>query len=199
MPKPVILASGSKTRAMLLQNAGVPIEQIAPNIDETSVKQSMIFEGAPPDKIAGTLAEMKALKIANKQPERLILGSDQVLCCEDQLLDKPHNLEEAKTQLKFLRGKKHQLITLAVIVEHSQPVWSHMSRATLQMRDFSDTFLDTYIDQHGSGLTETVGSYKLEQGGAQLFSRVEGDYFSILGLPLLEVLGFLRTRGTVPE
>ena len=199
MNEPLILASGSETRALLLKNAGVEIETVAPNIDEASIKLSMLAENAPPDQIAGTLAEMKAKKIGNKHPTRLVIGSDQVLVCEGKLFDKPNDIDEARHQLTMFRAKKHQLVTLVVAIEHTRPVWRHMSRANLQMRDFSDTFLNSYIDQNSEGLTDTVGGYKLEQGGAQLFTRVDGDYFSILGLPLLELLGFLRTRGIVPE
>ena len=199
MTDPLILASGSKTRATLLRNAGVSVEAIAPNVDEASVKLAMLAENAPPDQVAGTLAEMKAMKIANKHPTRLVIGSDQVLVCDGKVFDKPKNIAEARDHLTTLRGKKHQLVTLVVAIEQTRPVWRHMSRANLQMRDFSDTFLDSYLDQYSESLTDTVGGYKLEEGGAQLFTRVEGDYFSILGLPLLEVLGFLRTRGIVSE
>lgn len=199
MSETIILASGSKTRAKLLQDAGVQIETIAPNIDEDSVKKAMLAEKALPDQIAGTLAEMKASKISNKNPNRLVLGSDQILVCEGKLFDKPKDIDDARDQLKILRGKSHQLITLVVAFEQTREVWRNMSRSNLVMRDFSDIFLDSYIDQQGQGLTDTAGAYKLETSGSQLFTRVDGDYFSILGLPLLEVLGFLRTRGIVQE
>lgn len=199
MSEIIILASGSKTRAKLLQDAGVQIETIAPNIDEDSVKKAMLAEKALPDQIAGTLAEMKASKISNKYPNRLVLGSDQILVCEGKLFDKPKDIDDARDQLKILRGKSHQLITLVVAFEQTREVWRNMSRSNLVMRDFSDMFLDSYIDKQGQGLTDTVGAYKLETSGSQLFTRVDGDYFSILGVPLLEVLGFLRTRGIVQE
>ncbi len=199
MPDPLILASGSATRAGLLGSAGIAFQQIPAHIDEAAIKSAMQAEAAPPDQIASTLAELKAEKIANKHPDRLILGADQVLVCENRLFDKPTDTADARAQLETLRGKSHQLLTISVAYEHARPVWRHLERATLTMRDFSDSFLDTYLETHRDDLTDTVGGYKLEKGGAQLFSRVSGDYFSILGLPLLQVLAFLRTRGIAEE
>lgn len=199
MTQPLILASGSQARADLLRNAGIAFEQIPAHIDEASIKSSMQAEAAPPDRIAGTLAELKTQKIANKYPDRLILGADQVLVCDNRLFDKPVNTKDARAQLETLRGQTHQLLTIAVVFENARPVWRHLDRATLTMRDFTGAFLDTYLKTHEHDLTDTVGAYKLEKGGAQLFSRVSGDYFSILGLPLLQVLAFLRTRGIAEE
>ena len=128
-----------------------------------------------------------------------MLGADQVLVQAGTLYDKPADLPEARAQLSALRGKTHELLSAAVIYEGGRPVWRHIGRAQLIMREFSDIFLDTYIDRHGDDLLATVGCYKLEADGACLFSRVQGDYFSILGLPLLEVLQFFRTRGVIQE
>lgn len=191
----LILASGSTIRAEMLRNAGVEVETLVARVDETTIKGAMLAENARPRDIADTLAEMKARRVAMKHPETLVLGADQVLVCDGQLYDKPETVEEARAQLKSLRGKAHELLSAAVIFENGAPVWRHIGRAQLMMREFSDEFLDAYVTAQGDDLLTTVGAYKLEGAGAQLFSRVQGDYFSVLGLPLLEVLEFLRSRG----
>lgn len=194
MMKKMILASGSSIRAEMLRNAGVNIEVIVAHVDEENIKASMLSQNAQARDIADTLAEMKARRVAMKTPG-LVLGADQVLVCEGKLFDKPESFEEAKSQLCALRGKNHELISAAVIFENGAPVWRHISRTRLEMRDFSDAFLENYINTQGKDLLTTVGAYKLEGMGAQLFTQIQGDYFTVLGLPLLEVLGFLRTRG----
>lgn len=191
----LILASGSTIRAEMLRNAGVEVETQVARVDEATIKGSMLAENARPRDIADTLAEMKARRVAMKHPEALVLGADQVLVCDGQLFDKPETVEEARAHLKTLRGKAHELLSAAVIFENGTPVWRHIGRAQLMMREFSDEFLDAYVAEQGDDLLTTVGAYKLEGVGAQLFSRVQGDYFSVLGLPLLEVLEFLRSRG----
>ncbi len=159
----------------------------------------MLAEAAPARDIADALAELKAHRVAARLPERLVLGADQVLVCDGRLFDKPRDLDEARRQLEALRGRSHELLAAAVVFEAGRPVWRHIGRAQLQMRPFSDAFLDAYLRAEGCDLLATVGAYRLESGGAQLFSRVQGDYFSILGLPLLELLGFLRSRGICSE
>lgn len=196
---PVLLASASAARAAMLRDCGVPIETHPANIDEAAVKAAMLAEDAPPRDISDTLADLKAQRISQRHPDRLVLGADQVLVQAGTLYDKPADLPEARAQLSALRGKTHELLSAAVIYEGGRPVWRHIGRAQLIMREFSDIFLDTYIDRHGDDLLATVGCYKLEADGACLFSRVQGDYFSILGLPLLEVLQFFRTRGVIQE
>lgn len=197
--KRFILASASEIRAQMLRDAGVEVETATARVDEDAIKASMLADKAPARDIADALAEMKARRVAMKHPEALVLGADQVLVCEGKLYDKPISGQSAREQLQSLCGTTHELISAAVIFEDGIPVWRHIGRAQLMMRPFSDAFLDAYVEEQGDDLLTTVGAYKLESIGAQLFTRVQGDYFSVLGLPLLEVLGFLRTRGVCIE
>ena len=196
---PVILASASQARARMLEAAGVSLESMVARVDEASVKEAMLAENAPPRNIADRLAELKAIKISAKHPEALVIGADQVLVCEGKLYDKPDTHDAARLQLSELKGKTHELLSACVICEGARPVWRHIGRAQLTARDFSDGFLNTYIEQAGDALLSSVGAYQLESVGAQLFSQVKGDYFTVLGLPLLEVLGYLRARGVLIE
>jgi septum formation protein len=159
----------------------------------------MLAESAPALDVADALAELKARRIATREPERLVLGADQVLECDGRIFDKPRDLAEARSQLLDLRGHTHLLLSAAVIFESGRPVWRHVGRARLEMRQFSQAFLDDYLARQSDVVTSSVGGYRLEEAGAQLFNRVHGDLFTILGLPLLEILGFLRTRGLVAE
>lgn len=183
----------------MLRRNGVPLEVIPARVDEAAIKAALLAEEAPPRDIADALAEMKAYRIAQRHPTRLVLGADQVLVQGGRLFDKAPDIEAARAQLIDLRGKTHELLSAAVIFEDGRPVWRHVGRAQLVMRDFSDAMLDDYILRHGDDLLATVGCYKLEEDGASLFSRVQGDYFSVLGLPLLEVLEFVRTREMLPR
>jgi septum formation protein len=194
---PLILASGSKTRLRMLRSAEVPVEVAVPAIDEAEVKASLRHDGAPAAKVAEILAEMKAQRIASKARGRLVLGCDQMLECDGAWFDKPASRDDARTQLRFLRGKSHSLITSAVLVRDDARLWHVTDRAELRMRAFSDEFLEWYLDQVGEDVLHSVGAYQLEWLGVQLFERVTGDYFTILGLPLLPVLGILREHGMV--
>ena len=192
----VILASTSRTRGMILTNAGVSFTAIAPGVDEDTIKASLRAEGAS---AAEALAEVKAIRLSGRHHDALVIGADQMLVSEDRWYDKPHDRAAARRQLQELRGKSHQLVTSAVVMLGGQRVWHHVERANLTMRPFSEAFLDHYLDQAGEDILSSVGAYQLEGIGAQLFSKVEGDHFVILGLPLLPLLDFLRVHGVLPQ
>jgi septum formation protein len=196
---PLILASRSPARAELLRRARVPLEVVPAAVDEAAAKAALLAEAAPPRDVADVLAGLKAQRIAARRPERLVLGADQVLVCDGRIFDKPRDLVEARAQLVALRDRSHELLSAAVVYEAAAPVWRHVGRARLAMRGFSDAFLDGYVAAEGERLLETIGGYRLEDGGAQLFARIEGDLFTVMGLPLLELLAFLRTRGICAE
>jgi len=195
----LVLASASPARAAMLAAAGVDAEVMPARIDEAAIKQAMLAEGAGPRDLADKLAEMKALRISARHPGRLVLGADQVLVHDGRVFDKAQGLTEARAHLATLRGQTHRLLSAAVVALDGQPVWRHVGVARLTMRPFSDTFLDAYLESIGELALHSVGCYHLEGPGAQLFSRVDGDYFTVLGLPLLELLGFLRAREVLPE
>ena len=191
------LASTSSIRRHLLTQAGVSFEAIASGVDEDAVKQAMLAEGASPRNQADKLAELKAFKVSQKHPG-FVLGCDQILSFEGHSFDKAETLDEAYERLSQLRGKTHSLECAAVIAKDGQAVWRLVTSPKLTMRSFSDEFLRAYLRSYGQEALSSVGCYQFEGPGAQLFERVEGDFFSILGLPLLEVLAFLRLHGEVP-
>ncbi|MEQ9505578.1 MAG: Maf family protein [Hyphomonas sp.] len=189
----VILASGSASRRALLAASGVDAEPIAPNVDEESFRTALRAEKVSVRDQAMQLAEMKAVRVSQSRPG-LVIGGDQMLALGDEAFDKPRDLAEARSHLIRLSGKSHTLETAIVVCEEGRPVWRHLARPKLTMRPLSPEFIDTYVEACGDSLLSTVGAYQLEGLGAQLFSRIEGDYFSILGLPLLPLLDYLRTR-----
>ena len=193
----LVLASASPVRARLLEAAGVPFEVSPSRVDEKAAKATLLAEGAKPRDIADALAETKALRRAIAEPDALVLGADQVLEFEGECLGKSANLDEAQVLLRRLRGKSHTLINAAVLARGGQALWRHVGTATLWMRDFSDGFLRRYLDAEGEGILGSVGCYHLEGRGTQLFSRIDGDYFTVLGLPLLPVLSALRDVGVL--
>ncbi len=197
MPEQIILASKSESRSRLLRNAGVSCEIIPSRIDEEMIKSSLDAENASPRDVADTLAEMKARKVAEKSNGRLVLGCDQVLSFKGSVLSKPQTHEEARDQLTSLRGETHQLLSAAVIYEDLKPIWRHVGVARLTMRDFSDSYRDDYIDRNWDSIRWSVGGYKIEEEGVRLFRMIQGDTFTIQGLPLLELLSYLTLRGTL--
>lgn len=192
----LILASKSAGRAHVLRAAGLAFEQIVSGVDEDAIKDSLREAGAPVGDQADALAETKAVRVSAKHGG-IVLGADQMLEIEGQPLDKAGSLEEVREQLMRLRGKTHTLHTALVACMDGAPVWRHLARPRLTMRTFSDAFLDAYIAQLGEDLLTTVGCYKIEGMGAHLFARIEGDQYSIMGMPLLPLLGWLRDRGEV--
>lgn len=193
----VVLASGSATRLKMLRDAGVPAIADPAHVDEAAIKDSLAQEGADASRVAEALAELKAVRTARRRPGMLVIGADQVLECEGRLYDKPADMDGARAQLQALRGKRHQLVTAAVAVRDGTRIWHHIERARLLMRPFSDEFLDWYLAEAGPAVLSSVGAYQLEGLGAQLFAKVEGDHFTILGLPMLQLLDFLRVQGAV--
>ena len=193
----LILASGSRTRAAMLRAAGVAFEIVPASVDEEGMKRSQTAEGADAATIAGALAELKAVRVSASNTGALVLGADQVLEFEGELISKSASMTEAAVLLRRLRGKRHVLITAAVLARGGVAVWRQVSRATLNVRDFSDAFLAEYLAQEGEDLLGSVGCYRLEGLGLQLFSRIDGDYFGILGLPMLPLLTALRDQGII--
>lgn len=191
----IILASGSETRQALLRNAGVKFETSIARIDEQSIRAALEAENASPRDIADALAEFKAQKVAMKAPDALVIGCDQTLDLDGKVLSKPTSSAAAIEQLHGLRGKTHKLFSAVVIYENAKPIWRHVGRVDLEMRDLSDGYIENYVDRNWQSIRHSVGSYKLEEEGARLFSRIGGDYFVVLGLPLLELLSYLSKRG----
>lgn len=194
----ILLASASEIRLSLLRAANVPVTARPARIDEESIRMALEAEGASPRDLADALAEMKARKIAEKEPGALVLGCDQVLEMKRRVFAKPDSPEDARAQLQTLRGQTHRLLSAAVLYENGRPVWRHVGEARLTMRDFSDAYLDDYLARNWDSLRHAVGCYKLEEEGIRLFSAVEGDHFTILGLPMLPLLSYLGIRGLIP-
>ena len=195
MSKRLILASQSEIRGKLLRNAGVSFDALPARVDEDSLKTAMLAEQAPPRDIADALAEMKAMKLSLKHPDAIVLGCDQVLEVDQQLLSKPETPEQAIEHLTLLRDKTHRLLSAAVVCEGGKPVWRHIGIVRLRMRAFSDGYRDAYVTRNWDSIRHAVGAYKLEEEGARLFSMVQGDYFNVMGLPLIELLSYLTLRG----
>ena len=195
----IVLASQSPARRAMLAAAGVAHEAVPAHVDEEGVTAGLLAEKASPERIADALAELKAVKISRKLPGVLVLGADSVVVTADgTLINKPETRENAEKQLRQLAGTTHRLLSAAVIVENGTPVWRAGGAVRLTMRPLSDAFITQYLDAEGEAVLGCVGCYRIEGLGAQLFTRVEGDQFTVRGLPLFAVLDFLRVRGVLP-
>jgi septum formation protein len=193
----VVLASTSAIRKAVLAGAGVAFEAVSPGVDETAIKDSLLAEGLSPRDVADALAEAKAVKVSLKRPG-LVIGADQTLDFEGRLVDKADTVEQARVRLKELRGKTHKLHCAMVVARDGRPIWREVVTSTLRMRPFSDAYLDAYLERNAPGVLSSVGCYQLEGEGVQLFDRIDGDYFAILGLSLIPLLDLLRRHGAVP-
>jgi len=199
MGERLIIASASPTRTRLLAAAGVKVEVEPPLVDEGAIKRA--FQGAAgvAADCALALAEAKARQVAENHRHALVVGADQILVCGNMWFDKPASLDEARVQLQALQGRAHQLVSAACVVRDEDRLWHVVSSPTLTMRRFSEAFLDAYLDAEGTEILGSVGAYRIEGRGIQLVADIEGDYFAVLGLPLLELLCFLRSRGALPS
>jgi septum formation protein len=195
--KSVILASASVSRARILRGVGLDFTTQPAAIDEAAIKDAMT--GAAADAIAAALAEAKALSVSRRYPNSLVIGADQMLECDGRLFDKPRDRAEARRHLLTLRERTHTLIAAACVAIGEAVVWRGLDHARLTMRDFSDRFLDNYLDEAGDTVLGSVGAYRVEEQGIQLFSLIDGEHFTILGLPLLDLLEFLRSQEVVLE
>lgn len=193
----VVLASASAARRDLLAGAGIAFTVDPALVDEAAVKAAMAAEGASAEDAAIALAHMKAQRISRRHAGVLVIGADQILDLEGTWFDKPADMNHARESLLALRGRAHNLATAACICRDGERIWHHVETPKLTMRDFSDGFLDNYLEDAGEGILSSVGAYRLEGNGVQLFARIEGSHFTILGLPLLALLDVLRANGVV--
>jgi len=198
MSRPLILASASKSRAALLRAAGIAVEIVPAHADEEAVKNALKAEGATAAQCAETLAELKAVQVSQRHDNALVIGADQMLECEGVWFDKPADMAGARNHLVNLRGKTHVLPTAVCVALNGARIWHHVATPRLTVRAYSDAFMADYLKSAGPAVLSSVGAYQLEGLGAQLFSKIEGDFFTILGLPLLPLLAFLREHEVVP-
>lgn len=194
---PVILASGSRFRAEMLRAAGVAFGVVVPGVDEAAVRESLGAEGASADEVAIVLGELKAIAVSQQRPDALVIGSDQMLDCNGVWFEKPVDRDHARASLTALAGRDHRLVTSAVVARGGERIWHASQSVRMRMRPLSDDFIERYLDAVGDDVLASVGAYQLEGLGAQLFTAVEGDYFTVLGLPLLPLLDFLRVHGVL--
>ncbi|WP_010141507.1 Maf family protein [Oceanicola sp. S124] len=197
MPAKILLASGSTIRADLLRGAAVPFEVEKARVDEEAITAALVAEGDSPRDIADALAEAKAAKVGRKYPDSFVIGCDQTCDIEGQILGKPESAEAAREQIMLLAGRSHKLHSAAVIFNDGKPVWRKVSTVKLTMRIPSPEYLASYIDRNWPQIGQSCGAYQLEGEGARLMTKVEGDYFAVLGLPLLEILDYLTLRGAL--
>ena len=199
MVMPVILASGSEIRAQMLRQAGVDFDVQVARVDEQMIREALVADGALPRDIADALAESKARKVAQKNYNAFVIGCDQVLEFNGNLLSKPKSPDEAIDQIIAMRGERHTLLSAAVIYNEGKPIWRHVGQVRLRMRDATDAYISGYVERNWDSIQNSVGGYKLEEEGVRLFHSVEGDYFNVLGMPLLQLLAFLTLRGVIEQ
>ncbi len=193
----LMLASASQSRRTLMENAGLQFETEAARIDERAAEAGIAGEPLPPDRLALELARLKARDVASRNPGALVVGCDQTMSLDDILFHKPADIDEARRNLQTLRGRTHRLNSAVVLVRDNRVLWENVSIAELSMRAFSDEFLERYLERTGDAVLKSVGCYQLEAEGIRLFKGISGDYFTILGLPLLPLLEELRTLGEI--
>lgn len=197
MRQKVILASQSQARAMLMSQAGIHFNAEDPKVDELDIKTA--FRERSAEDTALELARAKANAVSSRHPGNLVLGCDQVLVIDGRIMDKPNDIEEAREHLELLRNQQHSLLSALVIVQDGVETWNTLQEAHLTMRDFSQAFLNLYVTQLGTELCETVGGYKIEGLGAQLFEEIDGEYTTILGLPIFPLMAYLRAQKVLRE
>jgi septum formation protein len=194
----IVLASASSSRRTMLEAAGVIFTVVAPNVDEDLMKDVLMGSDASAERIADALAEAKALAVSERHSAALVIGADQVLVCGDRIFSKALDESEARQTLMSLRGRDHTLISAAVLATAGHPIWRRTETAIMHMREFSDDFLDEYLTAEIPDILGSVGCYRIEGRGAQLFSEISGDHFCIRGLPLIGLLAALRKHGALP-
>jgi septum formation protein len=198
MTTSLILASASAARKAMLTSAGLVFSAEPASVDEGAIKQVLMSQRADASAVAEGLALAKAEAISARHPDALVIGSDQMLSCDGRWFDKPADRAAAKAQLMALCGRRHELTSAVAVVSGGECLWHDVDRAELSMRPFSESFMDEYLDRVGADACQSVGAYQIEGLGIQLFDSIRGDVFTIMGMPLLPLLGFLRTRGMVP-
>jgi septum formation protein len=197
MPEPLVLASGSPFRKTMLENAGVAVEAVPADLDERALEAPLKDSGASPEDVALVLAEAKAVEVSKRKPGRLVLGCDQTLSLGDAIFHKPADMEGARRHLLALSGRTHQLNSAAVLARDGQVLWRHVGVASLTMRELDPAFIGRHLARVGDKALQSVGAYQVEGEGIQLFEKIEGDHFTIVGLPLLAVLAELRRLGAI--
>lgn len=193
----LILASKSPFRALLMRNAGLAFAQHAADVDERAIETAMNIDGVSPQDLALVLAEVKALDVSVKYPGALVIGSDQTLSLADEVLHKANTMEEARRRLLQLQGRTHQLNSAVVLARNGIVAWQHVAVARLTMRDLTPEFIGRHLARAGNAVLGSVGCYQLEGEGLQLFETIDGDYFTIIGLPMLPLLAQLREQGVI--
>ena len=199
MTTDIILASKSKVRALLLKNAGLSFVSVDAAIDEEQVKLSYINAGYTPRDVADVLADMKAKKISNRFPNQLVIGCDQILSFREQIISKAKNINDLVHQLKVLEGNEHIVYSASVVYINNKPEWRFIGSANMTMRSLSDDFILKYVEDNWKKIQHSAGGYELESSGASLFSKIDGDHFSVLGIPLLQLIDYLINRGVIKQ